>query len=532
MPPPPRLILAAVLAPLLSASATAGSAPATPLPVVERWGVFELALAGPSDGNPFTDVELFAHFSLGKTRVQVRGFYDGQGTYRVRFMPEQPGTWRYVTSSNRPELDGKRGGFQTGKPATGNHGPVRVDQTYHFARADGTAYYPIGTTVYALPHQPEALQRQTLATLATGPFNKLRFCVLPKWYTFNRTEPLHAPFERRPDGRFDVFRPNPVFYQLLERRIAELRELGIEADLILFHPYDEGHWGFDRMGRDADQQYLRYVIARLGALRNVWWSMANEWDLDKRKTVHDWNQLFDIVAQEDPYGKLCSIHQASTHFDHDRRPITHVSVQNADGGIVGALRVKHRKPAIDDECEYEGNIEEPWGNIDGRELIHRIWQGTIRGGYVGHGETFLNREEILWWSKGGVLRGESPPRIRFLRTLLEKHGRIEPLPAAPGWRPYPIAQQGGTFLVYLGRHAPATLGAKVTREIEQAIPKHAGTSWRFEVIDPWAMTITPVAGSFHGAEYQIPLPGQMFLAVRVIPAGTQHRTAAAVPPGR
>jgi hypothetical protein len=39
--------------------------------------------------------------------------------------------------------------------------------------------------------------------------------------------------------------------------------LGIEADLILWHPYDR--WGFAEMGAANDDRYLRYAIARLGA---------------------------------------------------------------------------------------------------------------------------------------------------------------------------------------------------------------------------------------------------------------------------
>ena len=61
---------------------------------------------------------------------------------------------------------------------------------------------------------------------------------------------------------------NPAFFAHLEKRIAQLRDLGIEADLILFHPYDadwgqpDPHWGFDRMGAENDDRYIRYVIAR------------------------------------------------------------------------------------------------------------------------------------------------------------------------------------------------------------------------------------------------------------------------------
>lgn len=36
---------------------------------------------------------------------------------------------------------------------------------------------------------------------------------------------------------------------------------------------------------------------------------------------------------------------------------------------------------------------------------------------MGHGETYLG--ETIWWSHGGKLHGESHPRIKFLRGLLQ-----------------------------------------------------------------------------------------------------------------
>jgi hypothetical protein len=57
----------------------------------EQWGVFEISLPGPADGDPFIDVQLSARFSDGAQTVAVDGFYDGDGVYRVRFMPPRPG---------------------------------------------------------------------------------------------------------------------------------------------------------------------------------------------------------------------------------------------------------------------------------------------------------------------------------------------------------------------------------------------------------------------------------------------------------
>jgi hypothetical protein len=135
----------------------------------DRWDVFEIVLDGPAEGNPFTDVELSAVFDDGERQWRVGGFYDGDGVYRIRFMPDAEGRWTFVTSSDAPTLDGLTGSFDCGPAATGNHGPVRTADTFHFAHADGTRYVPFGTTAYAWTHQVERLRTQTLRTLAASP---------------------------------------------------------------------------------------------------------------------------------------------------------------------------------------------------------------------------------------------------------------------------------------------------------------------------------------------------------------------------
>src|SRR5438309_2260353 len=130
---------------------------------VQQWDFFELALEASALGNPFVDVELSARFTCADRSVEVNGFYDGEGVYRVRFMPDRAGAWRYQTRSNRKELDGKSGAFDCVAPRGNNHGPVRVANTFHFTYADGTPYRQIGTTCYAWTHQGDALEEQTLA---------------------------------------------------------------------------------------------------------------------------------------------------------------------------------------------------------------------------------------------------------------------------------------------------------------------------------------------------------------------------------
>ncbi|SVE62696.1 uncharacterized protein METZ01_LOCUS515550, partial [marine metagenome] len=91
---------------------------------VEQWGVFESVFTGPRTGNPFTEVELHSEFRCEEKRVTVPGFYDGDGLYKVRFMPDIQGRWTFSTKSNTAELDAQIGTFECIAPATSNHGPV------------------------------------------------------------------------------------------------------------------------------------------------------------------------------------------------------------------------------------------------------------------------------------------------------------------------------------------------------------------------------------------------------------------------
>ena len=111
-----------------------------------------------------------------------------------------------------------------------------------------------------------------------------------------------------------------------------------------------------------------------------------------------------------------------------------------------------------DECCYEGNIERGWGNISAQEMVHRFWLGTvIGGGYVGHGETYLHPEDILWWAKGGELHGESPARIAFLRAILEDS---PPTGLEPADR-YGTSKGTDFYLYYFGVRQPGQYTLKL-----------------------------------------------------------------------
>ncbi|WP_429310743.1 DUF5060 domain-containing protein [Paenibacillus mucilaginosus] len=479
-----------------------GTAVADSRETVEQWGRFELVLEGPQEGNPFQDVRLSARFQYRNLTMEAEGFYDGDGVYRIRFMPDRPGVWRYVTRSSSPKLDGHTGEFTCTEAGEGNHGPVRVKGRYGFAYEDGTPYMPFGTTCYHWTHGGNTAQEElTLQSLADSPFNKVRMCLLP---TRDMQPPLQTVFAGSSPEDLDRTRYNPAFFRHLEHRLEDLLKLGIEADLVLFHPYDKGWWGVDNMEAQQDEMYLRYCIARLGSYRHVWWSLCNEFDFNKFKTVADWDRLLQLTQRFDPYQHLRSIHngtkmyKSSSLYDFTKPWITHQSIQHWDAELTSLWRLTAAKPIVIDEISYEGNSSRRWGNISGRELVHRFWEGASRGGFVGHGESFIDRETRAWISTGGRLYGESTARIAFLRRILEE--------APPEWIESP--GEGSWRLVYFGRRQPGSHWLELPAEGD----------YQVELIDTWEMTILPLEGLFRG-RCRIELPGRPQMALRARPAG-------------
>jgi len=451
--------------------------------VVERWGRFELALTGAKKHeNPFTEVSLTCRFECGGKAVAAHGFYDGENTWKVRFMPTGEGRWTYRTQSNDPGLNGKTGAFQCGPPSEGNHGPVVIRNTYHFAYADATPYYPVGTTLYNWIHREESLQEQTLATLRRHAFNRVRFCAFPKWYRYNRVEPPLYPWPRKGRNGFDRDRFNPAYFRHIERRVEDLLRMGIEADIILFHPYDR--WGHSRMTAAQDDAYLKYAVSRLAPYRNVWWTMANEYDLMRAKSMADWDRFFQLVRQFDPYGHPRSNHNCRRWYDHSKPWVTHCNIQAGGGDlyeIAVRAREKYGKPVVIDEYGYEGDIPQGWGNRSPEEETHRHWGAALAGGYASHGETYYNKEEKLWWAVGGKLVGKSPARLAFLRKIVEAapYEQMAPDPTlSPG--DYVLCKPGAYYLIYFPRGDPATLVLPGT------------TPYKVDSIDTWNMAVTAV----------------------------------------
>ena len=494
-----------------------------------KYGVWEIALSGPKDGNPFAEQWVKLKVSSLNEEKEADGFYDGDGRYVARFMPSFEGKYDYTLSASFLD-EPQTGSFTVGPAEKNNHGPVRVSRTWGLNYEDGTPYISLGTTCYVWHLQSDELIEQTFETLKNSAFNKIRFCVFPKHYVYNFNEPRSYPFEgtpmdssvltrqnfknyigNAPGNDWDYTRFNPAHFRHIEYCVKRLGEMGIEADIILFHPYDR--WGFSLMTEQQDLYYMRYITARLSAYHNVWWSLANEYDL-MNKSDAQWVRIANVLCEHDPYRHMRSIHNCRDIYDFSRPWCTHCSIQRNYTYLhvenTNKWREQYRKPVVLDEISYEGNVPFGWGNISGEEMLRRFWETMLRGGYPGHGETYVGYGDVLWWSHGGKLHGESHKRFAFLRDVVSlcpgkqlrpaNEGRDDGVKAVPLEKCY----EGKYFLHYFSFMRPSSMSYHFDEE----------TVYDAYILDTWECTKT-YAGAFKG-EFTLELPSKPYMAVLLL----------------
>lgn len=288
------------------------------------------------------------------------------------------------------------------------------------------------------------------------------------------------------------------------------------------------------MSKALDIRYAQYLLARFSSFRNVWWSLANEWDFMKAKTIDDWYEFIEVVTAADPYGHLCSIHgSTASYFEYWKSEITHVSLQDEgpvqNSTATATLSRALKKPIIFDEVGYEGNLPRRWGRHSPQKMMHLVWNSVMGGTYTTHGETYnyhTEKEDTIFWASGGLLRGTSWLRIKFLREIIEEIP--SPVFMTDISRDFKTSSAGeGYYFVYFGKemqeewlfNLPVKNGA-----LKKLKPN---SKFRVEIIDAWDMTITAYPKIFETGKaddyrlydkkmQKVRLPYKPYIALRII----------------
>lgn len=256
---------------------------------VHRWGRFETALALPAGDavDPLRDVGAQAEFTApsGK-RHRAPGFWDGEQTWRVRFAPDEAGTWQYTASAGvrsaapaagatwaaRTSLSGtfECVPYEGDNPLYRHGRPRMAPNRRHLVHADGTPLFWMADTVWNGPMlaTPEEWDHFVRTRVAQG-FTAAQY-VSTQYRTVPDGGPDGPPYTG--DGQIEAIRP--AFFRRLDARLETLAEAGLLGVPVLLWAISGGENNFANPGHvlsEADCILLaRYQVARWHAHPVVW----------------------------------------------------------------------------------------------------------------------------------------------------------------------------------------------------------------------------------------------------------------------
>ena len=478
---------------LLGAAAFADWAAAKPsageVETAAQWRVKELSFASnATHANPFEDVALTCDFrGPGDASFTVPGYYDGDGTWRVRFTPTTPGRWRYATNCPvEPQLSGQKGSFVAAAAASDNplyrHGGLlKVSANCRYLTyADGTPFFWLADTWWFCPSSLmpfDGAYRELIDLRRKQGFSAVQMAFLGPMSQSQGVNSLHDQMRTRtPDLRF---------WKDADRYIAYASDAGILPLIGLAF-----HTGMDEDTLEDWEFLWRYVIARYGAYA-VSWFICGEYNSnagDAEGRVAKVLALGRFIKQQDPYRRAMTVHpwwyrgdkrQAwpeswydfimfqGSHPGHGKVPPTSIYTE--------AWRHSPTRPVLEGECNYEGIFagkdDREVLPVDVRRSAYRAIQaGTFGYSYGAHGLWYptQNAEDktfsdwgapMPWWESA---RRPGAVQMGILRRFYEsvEWWRLEPAPVRVAAsipeadRPLAKAAGGKLYVVYFPLNFP------------------------------------------------------------------------------
>jgi len=277
---------------------------------VGRWARFEASIKNTKNyRNPYGDVTLNVSYeSPDGKEIKFWGFYDGGRTWKIRFMPEEVGTWKYkaVFSDGSGSISGTFECIRSDIP-----GMISVDETnpmwfgYKGGKHVLIRSFHVGDRFFA-ENWPSAKREAFLNWAQTQGYSMLSVAS----HYLNRDAKGRGRGWRTPD----LWPLDAAEYQKLEAIMNDLA-----ARKIMVYPFA----GF--FGQSSDfptnqiqqEQYIKYTLARLGPYWNVLFNVAGPEptikpdEFQNAMAAADINRLGRRIKELDIFGHLISIHNPS-----------------------------------------------------------------------------------------------------------------------------------------------------------------------------------------------------------------------------
>lgn len=229
--------------------------------------------------NPLYNVQKFTvRFSSPSGRLKIiSGFWDGGKTWRVRFAPDEVGTWTYTTECSDQTnvgLHNQKGTFACVEKASPHDiyskgTIIHPKGTYYLSHADGTPFFYTACTAWNGALKSTDAEWDTyLKDRVANHYNVIQF-VTTQWRGGSKNSQGQVAFTG--SGRITL---NPEFFQHLDKKVDEINAHGLVAAPVLLWALPTGS------GRELSPGYYlpdqeaimlaRYMVARYGGHQVIW----------------------------------------------------------------------------------------------------------------------------------------------------------------------------------------------------------------------------------------------------------------------
>ncbi len=272
---------------------------------VGRWERFEATITNYREyRDPFRDVRLDVTYTRPNgSKVEFMGFFDGAHRWKIRFMPDMVGLWRYEAKFSDGE-EGANGLFRCVGSDIGGMVRAYANNERWFGHAAGgplmVRSFHVGDRFFAENFEPED-RRRFLDWAGSRGYNMLS---IGSHYLNRRAggrgKGWHTP--NLWDGR-----PVPDQYKNMEAILDDLAKRGI-----MVFPF-AGFFGRDsNYPRSAADQklYIEYTLARIGCYWSILLNIAGpEPKLRGRSFLgDDLDRLGKLIAETDVFDHPLTVH--------------------------------------------------------------------------------------------------------------------------------------------------------------------------------------------------------------------------------
>lgn len=333
------------------------------------WTRFEKSFTSSSDySNALYDVRLDVKFISPTGREEnIRGFWDGGRSWKVRFMPDEKGKWTWTTLSSdkaNTGLNSQSGSFnctsQNLPAAIYRNGPVtRSPGLYYLHHSDGTPFFWTACTAWnGTLKSTDEEWTYYLKHRARNNYNVIQF-VTTQWRGGDKNSFGQVAFDG--SGAISI---NPEFFQHLDRKIDQINQAGLVAAPVLL-------WALPvSRGRDLSPGYYlpeeeaillaRYMVARYGGNHVVWILGGDGKYLDKHE--QRWKNIGRAVFG-DAHPGLVALHPSGKDWLGD-------AYGNEEWLDIVGYQTGHNNSDATVSWMTKGPVSQRWDKIPPKILIN------------------------------------------------------------------------------------------------------------------------------------------------------------------